>query len=99
QLVSEVAEGGHTVRGWGTASQWLHDVRAAIATSHLANTDAEYLLAVVVRSYGPSLAMTGATHQHTWQQPLAACMDTWHTCASALGKLEEAPAIEAGAAA
>jgi MoxR-like ATPase len=85
QLVGPVAEGGHTVRGWGAAQQWVREVRERIAQTRLSDRDAEFLFAVMVRSYPPSLSMTGGVLQQSWQGHLQECLGTWQTCAAALG--------------
>jgi MoxR-like ATPase len=85
QVVSVVAEGGQTVRGWGTAQEWVRLVRERIAASSLADSDAEYLFAVMVKHSPPPQGMTGATQQHDWLQRLDRYLELWTLCATSLG--------------
>jgi MoxR-like ATPase len=84
QIVSVIAEGGQVVRGWGTAQEWVRLVRERIAASNLADNDAEYLFAVMVKHAPPSQSMTGATQQHEWRQRLDRYIEIWTLCATSL---------------
>jgi hypothetical protein len=94
-LVQRIADGGHAVRGWGTAQEWVRLVRAEIARSRLGDTEAEYVFAVMVRSFPPPVGMSGAGVQQAWQGHLQECLDTWRTCASSLGAPPERAEREA----
>jgi MoxR-like ATPase len=87
KLVTPLAEGGHTVRGWGAAQQWVTQVRERIAQTRLPDRDAEFLFAVMVGSHSPPVAITGTAVQQAWEEHLQDCMDVWRTCAAALGSL------------
>jgi hypothetical protein len=88
-VVQRVAVGGHVVRGWGAAQEWVRLVRARIAHSRLNDGEAEFLFAVMVRSFAPPVSMTGAAAQNAWQGHLQGCLGTWRTCAAALGAAPE----------
>jgi len=87
-VVAPVAAGGHTVRGWGASENWITTVRKAIAETRLRDEDAEYLFAVIVRTFPPSVALTGLSNPlQQWAPQFADLLATWRTCETALGEL------------
>jgi MoxR-like ATPase len=88
-VVDRVVQGGHAVRGFGTAQEWVRLVRERIAATGLGDHEAEYLFAVMVRTYPPARAMTGAANQRAWEQHLEECLAVRRTCSAALGDADE----------
>ncbi|NJD10251.1 MAG: hypothetical protein FIB01_07335 [Gemmatimonadetes bacterium] len=76
-------------------------MRGAIAETRLPADGAEYLFAVMVRSFSPNICLTGANPRH-WQVSLDECLTVWRTCETALGELpfdRDAEPAESGRAA
>jgi MoxR-like ATPase len=90
EIVARVAVGGHPVRGFGAAQAWVGNARSLIARSRLPAETAEYLFAVVVRSFSPSNAMNGHADDRSWREPVEQCIGLWRECEAALG--EQLPA-------
>ena len=87
RVVATPAAGGHSVRGWGAAQEWVRLVRESIADTDLTDEDAEYLFNVFVRAFPPSGQMNGAEGQAAWRAQLDGCLSVWRACDEALGRL------------
>jgi MoxR-like ATPase len=96
KVMLPAADGGKSIRGFGTAAEWVQKVRAAIAETALPNADAEYLFNVIARAFAPPIQLSGTAAPDAWRTHLDHCLGVWQSCVAALGKLPDAEAPPAG---
>lgn len=89
-LVSGVAEGGHSVRGFGTTNAWITKTRSEISRTTLPSESADFLFSVIVRRFPPSGQLSAGGSEHTWKGPVYECLTLWDRCDRALGGLGDA---------
>jgi MoxR-like ATPase len=85
EIVSKVAGGGHSVRGFGTTNEWIRNARSEIALSSLEQESADYLFNVIVRSSAPSGQLSAGAGDRSWKDPVRDCLVVWERCERALG--------------
>src|SRR5204862_1352867 len=84
-IVESVASGGHSVRGWEAAAQWVVKVRAMVARSGLAIEDAEYLSNALCAFAQFPTQLAGGTSTAAGEEAVKPALDVWTRCAAALG--------------
>lgn len=86
ELVHAVADGGHSVRGYGATATWVAHVRALVAASTLQADDAEYLCnALCAHAPVPTQLSGGYAKAAANADLVARALETWRRCALALG--------------
>lgn len=90
-LVHAVADGGHSVRGYGATATWVAHVRALVAASALTADDAEYLCnALCAHAPVPTQLSSGYAKAQANTDLVAPALETWRRCALALGREPDA---------
>jgi len=87
EIVSRVAEGGHSVRGFGKANAWITQTRSGISQTKLPPESADYLFSVIVRQFAPSAQLSAGGSEEIWKNPIQQCLALWERCDRALGGL------------
>lgn len=85
EVVGRVANGGHTIHGFGMQEEWVKKLRSALATSTIPAGEVDYVHTVLLRHRTPSQGMTGLPPHTGVDSLVAATIDFRARCLAALG--------------
>ncbi len=86
-IVSVVARGGHSVRGFGPTTTWITHTRSEISRTKLPSESADFLFSVMLRQFAPSAQLSADGSDELWKRPIRECLALWERCDRALGGL------------